>query len=50
MFWTITLLLLVLWLLGITGVYTLGVWVHVLLLLAIFSVIFNATSGKWKRA
>jgi len=50
MLWTITLVLLVLWLLGITGAYAIGTWVHILLVLAIISVLFNATSGRWKRA
>jgi hypothetical protein len=50
MLWTITLALLVLWLLGMTGAYAIGAWVHILLVLAIISVLLNATSGRWKRA
>ena len=45
MLWTITVVLLVLWLLGLTGVYTIGAWVHVLLVLAIISVLINLAGG-----
>jgi len=45
MLWTITVVLLVLWLLGLTGAYTIGAWVHVLLGLAIISVIINPARG-----
>jgi hypothetical protein len=34
MLWTITVILLVLWLLGVVGVYTIGAWIHLLLVLA----------------
>jgi hypothetical protein len=46
MLWTITVILLVLWLLGVVGVYTIGNWVYILLVLAIISVIFNLMSGR----
>jgi hypothetical protein len=46
MLWTITVILLVLWLLGIVGVYTVGSWIHILLVLAIISIIFNLMSGR----
>jgi hypothetical protein len=46
MLWTITVVLLVLWLLGIVGVYTVGSWIHILLVLAIISIIFNLMSGR----
>jgi hypothetical protein len=45
MLWTITVVLLVLWLLGLTGAYTIGAWVHVLLVLAIISVLINLAGG-----
>ena len=38
MLWMITALLLVLWLLGMVSGYTLGAWIHVLLILAVVSV------------
>ena len=37
MLWMITVLLLILWLLGMVSGYTLGSWIHVLLVLAIIS-------------
>jgi Family of unknown function (DUF5670) len=46
MLWTITVILLVLWLLGVVGVYTIGSWIHILLVLAIISIIFNLLSGR----
>jgi uncharacterized protein DUF5670 len=39
MLWMITMLLLVLWLLGMVSGYTLGAWIHVLLILAVVAVI-----------
>ena len=38
MLWMITALLLVLWLLGMVSGYTLGSWIHLLLILAIIAV------------
>jgi Family of unknown function (DUF5670) len=46
MLWTITVILLVLWLLGLVGGYALGGWIHVLIVLAIISLIFNLISGR----
>ena len=46
MLWTITVILLVLWLLGVVGVYTVGAWIHILLVLAIIMLIFNLLSGR----
>ena len=46
MLWTITVILLVLWLLGVVGVYTVGAWIHLLLILAVISIIFNLLSGR----
>jgi hypothetical protein len=40
MLWTITILLLVLWAIGLVSGSTLGWWVHVLLVLAVISFIF----------
>ncbi len=40
MLWTITILLFVLWVLGMVSGSTLGVWVHILLVLAVISLIF----------
>ena len=46
MLWTITVILLVLWLLGVVGVYTVGAWIHLLLVLAVIMIIFNLLSGR----
>src|SRR5438045_9281374 len=40
MIWTITVILLVLWVLGLVSGSTMGAWVHILLVLAIISLIF----------
>jgi uncharacterized membrane protein len=46
MLWTITIVLLVLWLLGVVSSYTMGGWIHVLLVLAVIVLIFNLLSGR----
>jgi hypothetical protein len=46
MLWTITIILFVLWLLGMVSGYTLGSWIHVLLVLAVIVLIFNLLSGR----
>ncbi len=47
MLWTITVVLLVLWLVGFIGFSTaVGSWIHIILVLAIISLIFNLISGR----
>jgi hypothetical protein len=46
MLWTITIVLFILWLLGMVSGYTLGSWIHVLLVLAVIVLIFNLLSGR----
>ena len=46
MLWTITIILFVLWLIGLVSSYTLGGWIHLLLVLAIIVLIFNLLSGR----
>ena len=46
MLWTITILLVVLWLVGLVSSYTLGGWIHILLVLAVIVLIFNLLSGR----
>ena len=46
MLWTITIILVVLWLLGMVTGYTLGSWIHLLLVLAVIVLIFNLLSGR----
>jgi asparagine N-glycosylation enzyme membrane subunit Stt3 len=46
MLWTITVLLILLWLLGMITNYTLGGFIHILLLLAIVSVLVRVIQGR----
>ena len=46
MLWTIFVILLILWLLGIATSYTLGGFIHILLLLAIASVLIRIIQGR----
>jgi hypothetical protein len=46
MLWTIVVILLVLWLLGLVSSYTLGGFIHILLVIAIVVVIYNLVSGR----
>ncbi len=46
MLWTIFVLLLVLWLLGVVSSYTLGGFIHLLLLLAIAVVLIRLIQGR----
>jgi len=46
MLWTIFVILLVLWLLGMVTSYTLGGFIHVLLVIAVVVVIINIIQGR----
>lgn len=46
MLWTIFVLLMILWLLGMTTSYTLGGFIHILLLLAIAAVLIRVIQGR----
>jgi hypothetical protein len=46
MLWTIFVILLVLWLLGIVTSYTLGGFIHILLVLAVVALVFQLISGR----
>lgn len=46
MLWTIAVILLVLWLLGLVTAYTAGGLIHVLLVIAIVVVLFQVISGR----
>jgi len=46
MLWTITIILFILWLLGLVSGYTLGGWVHILIVLAVVVLVFNLLSGR----
>jgi hypothetical protein len=46
MLWTICVILVVLWLLGMVSSYTMGGFLHILLFLAIVIVLINVISGR----
>lgn len=46
MLWTIFVVLLVLWLLGIVSSYTLGGYIHILLVLAVIVLLFQLLAGR----
>ena len=46
MLWTIFVILLVLWLLGLVSSYTFGGFIHILLVLAVVVLVINLISGR----
>jgi hypothetical protein len=46
MLYTLAVILLVLWLLGLVTSYTMGGFIHVLLVIAIIAVLYNLISGR----
>lgn len=46
MLWTIFVLLMILWLLGMVSSYTLGGFIHILLILAIATVLIRIIQGR----
>jgi hypothetical protein len=46
MLWTIAVLLLILWLLGMVSSYTLGGFIHILLVLAIITILIRVIQGR----
>jgi hypothetical protein len=46
MLWTIAMILLVLWLLGMVSSYTLGGFIHILLVLAVITVLIRLIQGR----
>jgi hypothetical protein len=46
MLWTIAVILLVMWALGLATAYTLGGFIHILLVLAIIVVLINVIQGR----
>jgi hypothetical protein len=46
MLWTIFVVLLVLWLLGLVSSYTLGGFIHILLVVALVVLLINLVSGR----
>lgn len=46
MFYSIVVVLLILWLLGLVSSYTLGGLIHILLVVALVMILFNVISGR----
>ena len=46
MLWTLFVILLVLWLLGVVSSYTFGGFIHILLVLALVALCFQLISGR----
>lgn len=46
MLWTIAVVLAILWLLGLVSSYTMGGFIHILLVLAIIVVLINVIQGR----
>jgi hypothetical protein len=46
MLWTIAVILIVLWLLGLVSSYTLGGFIHILLVIAIIVIVINLVQGR----
>jgi hypothetical protein len=46
MLWTIALILIILWLLGLVSSYTMGGFIHILLVIAIILVLLRVIQGR----
>ena len=46
MLWTLFIVLLVLWLVGVVSSYTLGGFIHLLLVLAVVALVFQLVTGR----
>jgi asparagine N-glycosylation enzyme membrane subunit Stt3 len=46
MLWTVFVILLILWLLGMVSSYTLGGFIHILLVLAVVTLLINVIQGR----
>jgi hypothetical protein len=46
MLWTVFLVLIVLWMLGVVSSYTLGGFIHVLLVLAVIALVIQLIQGR----
>ncbi|MFQ6758664.1 MAG: lmo0937 family membrane protein [Deltaproteobacteria bacterium] len=49
MLWTIAVILIILWALGLVSSYTLGGFIHLLLVIAIVVVLLNVIQGRRRR-
>ena len=46
MLWTIAVILIILWLLGLVSSYTMGGFIHILLVVAIIVILLNVIRGR----
>jgi hypothetical protein len=46
MLWTIAVVLIVLWLLGLVSSYTMGGFIHILLVIAVIMILVNLIQGR----
>lgn len=46
MLWTVAIILFVLWLLGLVSSYTMGGFIHILLVLAVIVILVNVIQGR----
>ena len=46
MLWTIVVILLILWLLGLVSSYTMGGFLHLLLVIAVIIIVINLVQGR----
>jgi hypothetical protein len=46
MLWTLAVVLIVMWLLGLVTSYTLGGFIHILLVIAVIMILVNLISGR----
>ncbi len=46
MLWTIVVILVIMWVLGLVSSYTLGGLIHILLVAAVIVIVFNLISGR----
>jgi len=46
MLWTIAVILIILWLLGLVSAYTMGGFIHVLLVIAVIVILVRLISGR----
>lgn len=46
MLWTIVVILLILWLLGLVSSYTMGGLIHILLVIAVIMIVVNLIQGR----
>ncbi|MFH1976077.1 MAG: lmo0937 family membrane protein [Pseudomonadota bacterium] len=46
MLWTISVILIIMWLLGLVSSYTMGGFIHILLVIAVIVVLVNVIQGR----